>query len=75
MSSTYAQEQYWETTIRRIFNEIKTAHDNYEELKVTNEKPLEEMTLSELKEKIKCMCLVTKLKKREKIVDFIKSNL
>ena len=55
--------------------EIKIAHENYEELKVNNEKPLEEMTLSELKEKINSMCLVTKLRKREKLVDFIKSNL
>ena len=80
---TKTNDRYWDTTIRenkqlkkqRIIGEMKTAHENYEELKLNNEKPLEEMTVSELKEQIKSMCLVTKLRNREKLVDFIQSNL
>ena len=60
---------------RRIDFEIESANEKYQEQIKENETPIEEMTISELREKIKAMGKSTRLKKREKLIEFIKDNL
>ena len=82
-SYSKSNESYWNQSIcdirqskkRRIDFEIECANEKYQNKMKENQKPIEEMTILELREKIKAMGKSTRLKKREKLVKFIKDNL
>ncbi|MEW8546874.1 MAG: hypothetical protein AB2693_25445 [Candidatus Thiodiazotropha sp.] len=61
---------------RRIELEIQTANEAYEKDLKENEKPLETMTLNELKEKYKTLTgKTTRVRKIEKLVELIRNEM
>ena len=74
-------EQFWEETIktnhamkkRRIELEMKTVNEKYEKEMKESEKPIESMSVNELKEKYKVLTgKTTRLKKLEKLIDLVR---
>lgn len=60
---------------RKIQNDIVSEHEKYLQSLKENEKPIEEMTITELKEKLKSLGIVTKIRKnREKLISLIREK-
>ena len=59
---------------RKIESEIVAEHEKYLQDLKANEKPLEEMTVAELKDKLKTLGKTTKIRKKEKLIALIRET-
>lgn len=70
-NENYWEEEIYEKNVRkrlRIQSEIEHAHSLFEECLKENEPPLEQMSVSELKEKLKSLGLTCKARKKETLI-------
>ena len=65
------KKELWNAKKRKIESEIATKHENFLHEQKENEKPLEEMTILKLKEKLKALGKTTKIRKKEKLIALI----
>lgn len=80
---TKKNERYWDeekreqaaNKKRRILNEINLEHEKFLVSLKENEKPLEDMTEQELKEKIKSLGIKTRVRNKQKLISLINDHI